>query len=83
MTIWLVHEFGCGYSLNLRAFGQEYCEGESLDRLVAQQRPCCEHYLLCLLWDISRALVHLDDRPGRPMVHLDIKPEVRLEFSCI
>jgi hypothetical protein len=44
---------------------------------VAEQRPCCEHYLLCLLWDISRALVHLHDRPGRPMVHLDIKPEVR------
>lgn len=44
---------------------------------MAEQRLCCEHYLLCLLWDISRALVHLHDRPGRPMVHLDIKPEVR------
>ena len=53
----------------------EYCEGHSLERLVEEQRACCEHYLLCMLWDMSRALVHLHDRPGRPMVHLDIKPE--------
>lgn len=53
----------------------EFCEGESLDRRVEDRRPCCEQYLLRLLWDMARALVHLHDRPVRPMVHLDIKPE--------
>jgi serine/threonine protein kinase len=50
----------------------ELCEFGSLERIAKAHKPCCEHYLLCLLWDMARALVHLHQRR---MVHLDIKPE--------
>jgi serine/threonine protein kinase len=45
----------------------ELCDGGSLDQVVVAKiaeegRPCCEHYLLCLLWDMARALAHLHGR---------------------